>query len=88
MPQGWSNWDGTSRDLTAYYAEFENTGPGSSIKERLSVNHELTPDEAEMYSKENTLAPQCLNISSITLLLNNLYKKDHKQYCFSIYDAS
>ena len=65
VPQGWSNWDGTSRDLTAYYAEFENTGPGSSIKERLSVNHELTPDEAEMYSKENTLAPQCLNISSI-----------------------
>lgn len=32
-PEGWSNWAGTSRDKTAYYAEYNNHGPGADISE-------------------------------------------------------
>lgn len=56
-PEGWSNWEGTSRDNSAYYAEFGNTGPGSSSKNRVQWSHQLSPGEARQYTSENILAP-------------------------------
>ncbi len=34
VPAGWSNWSGTQRDKTAYYAEYGNTGPGADVSQQ------------------------------------------------------
>ena len=57
LQQGWSNWEGTSRDKTAYYAEYGNTGPGSSTQGRVPWSHQLSAEEAGQYTPENILAP-------------------------------
>jgi pectinesterase len=56
-PEGWANWDKTSRDKTAYFAEFENTGEGSKIDQRVGWCHQLTKAEAAKYTVENILSP-------------------------------
>lgn len=50
-PAGWSEWHpGETHSLdTAYYAEFESTGPGAQPGERDKHAHFLTPDEAKQY---------------------------------------
>lgn len=57
LPAGWSNWDKTSRDKTAYYAEFGNTGPGSDTSGRVSWCHQLKKKEAYRYTREIILSP-------------------------------
>ena len=57
QPAGWSNWQGTARDKTAYFAEYGNTGPGADISQRISWSHQLSKKEAEQYSLNNILAP-------------------------------
>jgi pectinesterase len=58
LPEGWSNWSGTSRDKTAYYAEYENDGPGADYSERVSWSHQLSDKEAGEYTTEKILAPE------------------------------
>jgi pectinesterase len=60
-PEGWSNWQGTSRDRTAYYAEYGNTGPGADISKRVPWSHKLSKREASKYTLQNILAPFTLN---------------------------
>ena len=50
-PAGWSEWHAeVSRTLdTAYYAEFDSTGPGAHHAERDRHTHFLTPEEAKQY---------------------------------------
>ena len=50
-PAGWSAWHAeVSRTLdTAYYAEFDSTGPGVHHAERDPHTHFLTPEEAKQY---------------------------------------
>lgn len=55
-PAGWVNWDKTSRDKTAYYAEFESNGEGASTSQRVAWSHQLTKKEAADYTKEKVLA--------------------------------
>ncbi|MTK51829.1 pectinesterase family protein [Paludibacter sp.] len=55
-PAGWVNWDKTTRDKTAYYAEFENNGEGASTSQRVAWSHQLTKKEAANYTKEKVLA--------------------------------
>jgi pectinesterase len=57
QPAGWSNWGGTTRDKTAYYAEYGNTGPGSDVSQRVAWSHQLTKKEAEKYTLKNILSP-------------------------------
>lgn len=35
-PAGWKEWDGTMNLNTSYYAEFNNSGPGSDTSQRVS----------------------------------------------------
>lgn len=35
-PAGWKEWDGTLNLNTSYYAEFNNSGPGSDTSRRAS----------------------------------------------------
>ena len=57
LPAGWSNWTGTNRDKTAYFAEFENTGPGAGKSLRVNWSHQLTEKEASGYVIEKILSP-------------------------------
>jgi pectinesterase len=55
-PEGWANWDKTTRDKTAYFAEFANKGAGANTEKRLAWSHQLTATEAKKYTLENILA--------------------------------
>ncbi|MCX6334089.1 MAG: pectinesterase family protein [Bacteroidia bacterium] len=57
VPAGWSNWSGTTRDKTAYYGEYGNTGPGADISQRVPWSHQLTKKEAKKYTITNILSP-------------------------------
>jgi pectinesterase len=57
QPAGWSNWSGTGRDKTAYYAEYGNTGPGADVSQRVAWSHQLSAEEAAQYTTEKILAP-------------------------------
>ncbi len=50
-PVGWREWHpGQTNSLdSAYYAEFDSTGPGAHHDERDPHTHFLTPDEAKQY---------------------------------------
>lgn len=49
-PVGWSNWEGTLRDSTAFYAEYKSYGEGAFVDERVGWSHQLTDEEAEAYN--------------------------------------
>ena len=51
--EGWSIWKGRSNHETAYYAEYKNSGPGYAPDDRLAWTHQLTDEEAAIYTKEN-----------------------------------
>ena len=53
---GWSNWDKTTRDKTAYFAEFKNSGEGSDVNKRVKWSHQLTKQQAKAYSKPKVLS--------------------------------
>ena len=53
LPEGWSNWSGTERDKTAFFAEYGNYGPGAATGMRACWSNSLTEKEAEAYSIEN-----------------------------------
>jgi pectinesterase len=53
LPEGWSNWSGTHRDQTAWFAEYNNRGPGAASGRRVGWSHQLSADEAASYALEN-----------------------------------
>jgi pectinesterase len=57
LPEGWSNWGGTTRDKTAFYAEYGNTGPGSVTSGRVHWSYQLTKRQAKKYTIMNILKP-------------------------------
>lgn len=54
-PSGWKNWDKTGRDKTAFFAEYNNTGPGAATSERISWAKILKKREASKYTIKNIL---------------------------------
>lgn len=75
-PAGWVNWDKTSRDKTAYYAEYGNTGAGSSVFQRVAWSHQLTADEAASYSIERILAPILPSESPVRIWTRSVMAKE------------
>jgi pectinesterase len=57
IAEGWSDWEGTGRDKTAFYAEYGNTGAGANVSKRILWSHQLTAREARQYNLKNILAP-------------------------------
>ena len=57
VPQGWSNWGHTNRDKTAYYAEYNSTGPGANSQMRVDWSHQLTREQAAEFTLNNILSP-------------------------------
>jgi pectinesterase len=58
LPEGWSDWPGTERFKTAFFAEFGNTGAGSKVSERVSWSHQLSKKMAAKYTIKNILSPE------------------------------
>jgi len=56
-PAGWTHWNDVydPSTSTAFYAEYNSTGPGADPNARASWSHQLTSQEVRPYSKENWL---------------------------------
>ena len=52
---GWDNWRNPENEKTAYYAEYKNTGQGYQPDKRVGWSHQLTDDEAKLYTKKLVL---------------------------------
>lgn len=57
-PQGWSIWSGNENHLTAYYAEYQNFGPGATSENRIEWSHQLNDSEADKYTIKNIFAKE------------------------------
>lgn len=49
-PEGWHNWDKVDNERSAWFAEYNNSGPGANATQRVKWAHILTKTEAENYS--------------------------------------
>jgi pectinesterase len=50
LPAGWDNWRDVANEKTAYYAEYQSTGPGANPSARAKWAHQLTAKEAKRYT--------------------------------------
>jgi pectinesterase len=55
LPEGWKNWNDTTNYKTAYYAEYQSSGPGANASARVSWSHQLTSQQAKQFSIKNFL---------------------------------
>ncbi|MCX2838244.1 pectinesterase family protein [Salinimicrobium sp. MT39] len=57
LPEGWDHWPGDkmfpNKERTAYYAEFNSSGPGASPATRVNWSHQLSLEEASKYNLQN-----------------------------------
>jgi pectinesterase len=56
VDDGWSAWGKNDAPPKAYYAEFNNSGPGWRPTKRVAWSHQLTAKEAEAFTARNFLA--------------------------------
>jgi alpha-L-fucosidase 2 len=54
-PAGWHNWNAPDREKTARYGEFNSTGPGGNLQERVGWARRLTDSEAKRLTPERVL---------------------------------
>lgn len=55
-PAGWDNWRNAENEKTAYYAEYNSTGPGANPSGRIAWSHQLTKKEVKQYTSKNILS--------------------------------
>lgn len=53
--EGWHNWGKPDAEKTAFYGEFNNTGPGFVPTQRVPWSHQLTPEEAAKFTLKQIL---------------------------------
>jgi len=53
LPAGWDNWRDAANERTAYYAEYQSTGPGANPNARAKWSHQLTAKQARRYTLKN-----------------------------------
>jgi pectinesterase len=54
-PEGWNNWGKTENEKTAFYAEYKSKGVGANQPKRAVWSHQLTTEEAKLYTTANIL---------------------------------
>lgn len=54
--EGWDNWRNPDNEKTARFAEYNCTGEGADTSGRVSWCRQLTPSEADYYTRDNVLA--------------------------------
>ena len=67
-PEGWDNWSSPHREETAYYAEGNNSGPGSKTESRVSWSHQLNDKSILKYSVDSVF-----NANKMHLTLNDYW---------------
>lgn len=55
-PEGWHNWKKPEAEKTVFYAEFNSTGSGGDVKNRVAWSHQLTKEQSKDYSIKNILS--------------------------------
>ncbi len=55
-PAGWNNWNNPANEKTAFYAEFNSTGPGASPAARVPWSHQLKRSEVGPFLPAKFLA--------------------------------
>ena len=57
VPEGWNAWPGDAmfenKEKTAFYAEYQNVGPGSATSKRVPWSKQLTAKQAKRYTVKN-----------------------------------
>src|SRR3982751_505545 len=53
-PEGWNHWQ-PEREKTAYFAEYNSSGPGANTVARVKWAHQLNEGEAKQFQVENFL---------------------------------
>jgi len=53
VKEGWDNWRNPENEKTVLYAEFNNYGAGSDMKNRVNWSRQLTAKQAKQYKLEN-----------------------------------
>lgn len=53
--EGWNNWGDPEKEKTAFFAEYNNSGPGADTEGRVSWAYQLNEEEAGKYSVLNIL---------------------------------
>ena len=60
VAEGWDAWKGDAmfpeKEKTTFYAEYQNSGPGSSAENRMRWSKQLSPQEAKEYTIKKILA--------------------------------
>lgn len=51
IPAGWADWSNPSRERTVYYGQYQCSGPGSDVSQRVNWSHELSDAEAQYFSQ-------------------------------------
>lgn len=59
-PAGWHDWEKNHEHF--YYAEYKCSGPGADISKRADFSHQLSDEEAKIYTLENVLGDWKLKI--------------------------
>jgi pectinesterase len=54
-PEGWNNWNDAKNEATAWYGEFNSTGPGAKTNARATWSRQLTPQEAATFAPDKFL---------------------------------
>lgn len=49
-PAGWDNWNNPKNEKTAYYGEYNSSGPGAASDRRVKWSKRLSKKDAQMYS--------------------------------------
>lgn len=52
LSAGWHNWEKPKAEKTAFYAEFENNGPGFAPEKRVHWSRQLTEKQAKRYTQK------------------------------------
>ena len=51
-PEGWHNWRKPEAEKTAFYAEYNSTGPGANASQRVPWSHQLSDAQRQDYTLE------------------------------------
>lgn len=54
-PEGWHDWDKPQAHMTAFYGEYNSSGPGASMEKRPTWIKRITREELPYYTKEAVL---------------------------------
>lgn len=74
-PEGWNNWGNPENEKTAFYAEYKNTGEGSSTVKRATWSKQLSDKEADQYTPGNIFSLENLLFSSTNDWFKNIPDK-------------